>query len=130
MKFSARNYAEALYEVLAVTPDAEVVIERFVQVLARNRHLGRLKAVVAEFEKVYNRHNHTVRADITVARPIDETEKNHIASALKKATGQSVEIHTAVDPGIIGGVIIRLDDTLIDGSLKNQLTHLYTQLTS
>jgi F-type H+-transporting ATPase subunit delta len=69
-----------------------------------------------------------VVADVTTAKPIDKATEAAIKLQLSKLVGKQVEIRTHVDETIIGGIIARIGDQLIDGSVSNQLRRLRTQL--
>ena len=67
-------------------------------------------------------------AVVTTAVAVDETEKNKITSQLEKITGKKVTVKLQVNPNIIGGMVARIEDTLIDGSVRNRLDLLRRDL--
>jgi F-type H+-transporting ATPase subunit delta len=69
-----------------------------------------------------------VVADVTTAIPLDSRSESSIKQRLSAAFGKQVEIRTHVDESIIGGVIARVGDQLIDGSVSSQLKRLRTRL--
>lgn len=69
-----------------------------------------------------------VVADVTTAVAIDKEAEQAIKQRLSSIVGKQVEIRTRVDPNIIGGIVARIGDTLIDGSVSNQLKRLRTRL--
>jgi F-type H+-transporting ATPase subunit delta len=69
-----------------------------------------------------------VVADVTTAGPIDRATEAAIKQRLSGLVGKQVEIRTHVDESIIGGIIARVGDQLIDGSVSNQLRRLRTRL--
>ncbi len=71
-----------------------------------------------------------VVADVTTAAPIDKAAETAIKAQLSKIVGKQVDIRTHVDESIIGGVVARVGDQLIDGSVSNQLRRLRTRLES
>jgi F-type H+-transporting ATPase subunit delta len=71
-----------------------------------------------------------VTADVTTATPIDKDAEAAIKARLSKLIGKQVEIRTHVDESLIGGVVARVGDQLIDGSVSNQLRRLRTRLES
>lgn len=81
-----------------------------------------------EFIKLVNQIKGVEIAQVTTAIPIDEAEKNYIRDRLAAITGKQIQIETQVDPDIIGGVVARIGDTLIDGSVRNRLQALRKQL--
>ena len=69
-----------------------------------------------------------VVAEVTTAIPIDKQAEAAIQQRLSTLVGKQVEIRAEVDPAIIGGVVARIGDQLIDGSVSNQLRRLRDRL--
>jgi F-type H+-transporting ATPase subunit delta len=67
---------------------------------------------------------------VTVARPISDSEGQDIALRLGQALDKKVDIQVQVDPSILGGIVLRLGDRLIDASVKGRLDRLRAQLAS
>ena len=66
---------------------------------------------------------------VVSATALDERQQARLAGALKTRLNREVRLECAVDPGLIGGAIVRSGDLLIDGSLKGKLERLATELT-
>jgi F-type H+-transporting ATPase subunit delta len=69
-------------------------------------------------------------AEVRSAVPLDDKQREELAAALSKATGKEVEIKVLVDPSIIGGIVAKIGDTVIDGSIKHRLDLLREQVTA
>ena len=67
-------------------------------------------------------------AEVTTAAPMDEQQANGVRQALERNTGKSILMHTKVQPEILGGVIARVGDQVIDGSIRHRLAALKQQL--
>ena len=65
-----------------------------------------------------------VKASVTTARPLDAGQLDQLSQALARRTGASVTLDTEVDPELIGGIVVRIGDLLLDGSLRTQLNSL------
>lgn len=92
---------------------------------------GRLQAVqdiVAEFHRLENQLLGIEVAEVTTAVPLDEREATAIAEHLASITGKKITLKQRVDPEIIGGIVARVGDRLIDGSVASQLGALRRQL--
>ena len=63
-------------------------------------------------------------AEVTTAAPMDEQQLNGVKQALERNTGKSILMHTKVQPEILGGVIARVGDQVIDGSIRLRLAAL------
>lgn len=63
----------------------------------------------------------SVVAEVRSAVPLDEDRRKKLADALSNATGKNVEVKVLVDPSVIGGIVTKIGDTVIDGSIKRRL---------
>ncbi|MDQ4095388.1 MAG: ATP synthase F1 subunit delta [Actinomycetota bacterium] len=70
----------------------------------------------------------SVVAEVRSAVPLDDNQQRELAGALSKATGKKVEVKALVDPSIIGGVVAKVGDTVIDGSVRRRLEQLKEQV--
>jgi len=81
-----------------------------------------------EYEGLLNEHKGIKHALVTTAVPVDEAEKLKISNQLEKITGKKVSVKLQVNPSILGGIIARIEDTQIDGSIRNKLDLLKKDL--
>lgn len=87
-----------------------------------------LPAIVDGFvEKAAAERSHEV-AEVRSALPLDDAQRERLAAALNAATGKHVEIKVIIDPEVLGGLITRIGDTVIDGSVRSRLEQLKEQL--
>lgn len=93
----------------------------FLKVISRKGRFDCLPAIVHEARRLYNEEAGVVEALVTSAEPLDSDLQNQIASKLESALGKKVNLTMAVDPAMLGGLRIRVGDTVFDGSLKSQL---------
>lgn len=92
---------------------------------------GRLQIVQQirqEFEKLVNEQRGIEVAEVTTAVPLGDEEAAAVARRLESLTGKKIVLRQNVDAGIIGGVIARVGDKLVDGSLRGRLERLRHQL--
>ncbi len=126
MKYSTRQYAQALYEALHATADAdhEKILDKFVALLQENGDLGKF----TEIEQAFVEHEKTAKgikiAEVTTARKMPASEEEKLVRELNDYLGEKVELKKKVDEGILGGVIIQIEDKLIDGSVRRNLQDL------
>jgi F-type H+-transporting ATPase subunit delta len=98
-------------------------------VLLVTRHRSRFAGAIAnEYTRLWNDLRGVAIAEVTTAVPVDAEQENAIVARLSTMTGKKITIHSKVDPTIIGGVIARIGDTLIDGSVKSRLDALRKSL--
>jgi F-type H+-transporting ATPase subunit delta len=67
-------------------------------------------------------------AAVTTADPLNEAEQDLVREKMEEITGQQIELDLEIDPEIIGGIIIRVGDQVIDGSVRNKLEKMRTRL--
>jgi F-type H+-transporting ATPase subunit delta len=103
---------------------------RFLQQLVRNRRQGFIGQVAAEFETLLDASQGIVHASVTVARPTEGAEREAIAARLSQLVGKTVVPHLAVDPAILGGVVVRIGDTVMDGSVRRKLARLRRRMSA
>jgi F-type H+-transporting ATPase subunit delta len=65
-----------------------------------------------------------VLAEVRSAVPLDADQERRLADALRKATGQEIEVNVVVDPSVMGGLITQIGDQIIDGSVRSRLQQL------
>jgi F-type H+-transporting ATPase subunit delta len=65
-------------------------------------------------------------AEVRSAVPLTDDQKQRLAAALEAATGKKVELKVIIDPGVLGGIVAQVGDTVIDGSVKSRLQQLQT----
>ncbi len=128
MKLTTQNYAQALYDAISETSpkDQDKVLDNFVKILAENGDLAKYEEIEAEFKNIEREAKGIKQVDVTFAHDLESNSK--IMDQLNKVVEGKVEFKTTVDESIIGGVVVRVDDTLIDGSVKTQLENLNKSL--
>jgi len=84
--------------------------------------------IARELEQLVLNYKNQAMAEVTTATKIDGAQKDLIKQALERRTGKSIILQTRVQPAILGGVIARVGDQLIDGSIRYRLSSLRQQL--
>ena len=105
----------------------DVAPEAFLRFLAAVVKRGRqalLPVIQREHAELVDAKYNRLHAGVTLAREPDERLKAAVAAKLSEVTGKEVIPHFRVDPAILGGVILRMDDRLIDGSLRRRMARL------
>lgn len=101
-----------------------VNVVSFVKLLCEKGYLHLFEQCYDEFRKLYLDFTGTVRARVTSAVELTDSEKIKVQEKLYTLTGQSAMIRYTVDPKILGGIIIETDDRIIDGSVRRRLKEL------
>lgn len=93
----------------------------FLKVMAENGRLDLISQIADSYEVMRAEQEGSIEAQVISAFAVNATQKKNIAAALKKKFGREVTIKTETDKSIIGGIIVRAGDIVIDGSVKTQL---------
>jgi F-type H+-transporting ATPase subunit delta len=109
-------------------PGLEQLPRNFAYVLVANGRASAIGAIVAEYERLVREHQGIAIAEVTTAVPLDDAESRSVARQLEALVGKRIVLERRVDPSILGGVVARIGDHLIDGSLAGQLAALRDQL--
>lgn len=100
----------------------------FLKVVVDKRRQRLLEEIDREFRAILDEHLGRVHAQVTLAREPDERTEREIATHLTQVLGKTVIPHLRVDPQILGGIIVRYGDRLLDGSLRRRLVSLRRRL--
>ncbi|HET6281334.1 MAG TPA: ATP synthase F1 subunit delta, partial [Polyangia bacterium] len=109
-----------------LAPTTEV--QRFVLLLLDRRRITALPAIARAFGELVDQHAGRVRAAVVSAQPLGPGELDRIRRSLERRTGKTVVIEPSVDPTLIGGVVARVGDLVLDGSVRTQLALLREKL--
>ena len=98
--------------------------KNFLGVLAANRRLALLPAVIRDFAALNADRKGEVTATVTAAHALTEAQRQALAAKLKAGIGRDVALDVTVDPSILGGLVVRVGSRMIDSSLKTRLDML------
>jgi F-type H+-transporting ATPase subunit delta len=102
----------------------------FLKVLARHGRFSAVRAVRQAARRIFNELRGILEVYVTTAESIDSATHKLVVEKLKAALGREIDLTTTVNPDLLGGVQIRVGDTVYDGSLANQLARLRKELVS
>jgi F-type H+-transporting ATPase subunit delta len=97
---------------------------RFLQTLVRKRRQMLIPQIATEYDKLLDIHEGRLHANVTVAREASTADATRIAEQLSRVMGKNVVPHMNVNPAILGGVVVRIGDTVMDGSVRRRLARL------
>lgn len=118
--------AEVLQEVAGVNvPEGGA---NFLRLLADNGRLSALPAVAEEFARLEEKTEATAEVVIETALALREDGSKRLVAALGRHLGRELEARFEVNPGIIGGIVVRIGDEVIDASLATRLARLADQM--
>ena len=128
-----RNPARPLVERVALVdgmlggrvPDP---IRKLVGLLIANGKIERLSTVAAEYHRLLNQERGVVEALATAASPLSKAETDALERKVADMTGRTVDLRVEVDEALIGGLTVRVGDTLYDASVRGRLERLRERL--
>lgn len=112
----------------ALTGKVQAPTLAFLGLLVDKRRIGILPEIEAEFRRLVREQNRVASATAVSATPLTPDQLAALEKSLEARTGKDIELTTEVDPSLIGGVLIRLGDTILDGSVRGNLDRLREQL--
>jgi F-type H+-transporting ATPase subunit delta len=123
---SPKIEASAKKRVLAEALGSSVspLFVNFLKVMIDKRRQNIVPQVASEYAVMLDEHMGRLNAQVTLAREPDEREEEDIAARLTELLGRSVVPHIRVDPNILGGIVVRYGDRVMDGSLRRRLLGL------
>ncbi|OJY70009.1 MAG: ATP synthase F1 subunit delta [Sphingobium sp. 66-54] len=119
-----RDAAARAIEAVAGTLGLDSLTSRTLGVLAQNRRLAQIPAVIRAFDTLLSAHKGETRAEITSAFPLTRTQQTALARQLKARIGRDMALDLAVDPAIMGGLIVKMGSQMIDSSIRTRLNKL------
>lgn len=119
-----REAAARAIEAVAGKLGLDSLTSRTLGVLAQNRRLAQIPAVIRAFDTLLSAHKGETRAEVTSAFPLTRTQQTALARQLKARTGRDMALDLAVDPAIMGGLIVKMGSQMIDSSIRTRLNKL------
>lgn len=104
--------------------------QNFIQLLAENKRLPVLPEISALFDRLKAEQQKSVQINVTSAFKLTKEQQTKLAQAIGKKLDREVEISADVDKALIGGVVIRTEDLVIDGSVRGKLQKLAEAMNS
>jgi F-type H+-transporting ATPase subunit delta len=123
--------AEAKRRIIAqVCAGADEIVPKALIVLLENGRFTLIVDLEQAYVERYEREQRELSITVTTAIEIDDAKAADLGKRLEAATGQRVTIERRVDPAILGGIILRMRDRLVDASIRTQLDELRRSLRS
>lgn len=109
-------------------PRVHPLVVEFFRLLMKKKRTFNLRDVVEEFERLVEDHQGVVRARVTSAVPLTDEETRRLVAELEGALHKKVRVVQTVEPGILGGLVVRVGDRIADKSIRSMLDRLREQL--
>jgi F-type H+-transporting ATPase subunit delta len=120
----SREEAGKAFAALAPQLQVDPITANFLGDLARNGRKNALRPVIRAFRRLAAEHRGETTAEIVTARPLNDDQVAALQSQLRARAGRDVTIDAAVDPAILGGIVVKLGSQRIDASVRTKLNRL------
>ena len=109
--------------------DVDVLVRNTVNLMTVNRDIAKFAEMFRVFSEMADEHHGIARAEVVTAVPLDDDRRARLAAGLAELVGRNeVEITASVDSSIIGGVVAKIGDHLVDGSARTRLQAMRNKL--
>jgi F-type H+-transporting ATPase subunit delta len=125
--FSTTEKAEGLGRLLE---GVDPVVENFLKLLIENHRMPVIFRTRREYDELWEQENQLLPVTVTSAVALDEATVRSIGDAIGRQTGQQVELTANVDPDVLGGLIVRVGNSILDASIRNRLENLRRSVAS
>jgi F-type H+-transporting ATPase subunit delta len=123
-----REVKHHVIEQLIARLGASRIIRNFLFVIVDNQRFHLLPEIVESFQQIIRDRQGVAEAQVATAVALNDGQKNLLVRTLEGLSGKKIQAVYSLDPGLLGGVHVRIGDTIYDGSLKNRLNQLRVRL--
>jgi F-type H+-transporting ATPase subunit delta len=119
---------KAILKDLAQAAGMDPLVRDTLLLVADRGRMSSLPEIIESYEALAEQRSGRVRAEVVTATEMPEAYFEELRKTLERVTGKQVTLAKKVDPSILGGVVARVGDQIFDGSTKNRLDELKTEL--
>jgi F-type H+-transporting ATPase subunit delta len=119
--FSIKEKQEALGRAL---DGADQVLLNFLSLLIENHRMPVIFRIRQEYERLWDEENRTLAVEITSAIELDQATTESLGKTIGERAGRKVTLAARVDPDILGGIVVRVGNSILDASIRNRLEQL------
>ena len=123
-----REAKHEVIEKIAARIGAGKIIRNFLFVVADHQRTHILPEIVASFQDVIRQRQGIAEAEISSAIELSAAQKKRFAQTLERLTGKKIEAKYSLDPALLGGAVVRVGDTVYDGSVRSSLHEMRARL--
>jgi F-type H+-transporting ATPase subunit delta len=123
-----RSAKHGVIEKLIARLGASKILRNFLFLIADHQRTHVLPAIISTFQEVVRQRQGIAEAEISSAVELSAAQKAEFAVTLERLTGKRVETKYSLEPALLGGAVVRIGDTIYDGSLRNRLKELRARL--
>jgi len=125
-----REVKHGVIEKLAARMGASKIIRNFLFVMVDNQRTSLLPDILAAFQEAIRRRQGVAEAEVSSSAHLNEAQKAQLLQTLERLTGKKIQAKYALEPELLGGAVVRIGDTIYDGSLRSRLNEMRARLTA
>jgi F-type H+-transporting ATPase subunit delta len=103
---------------------ADEILLNFLKVLIENHRMPVIFRIRQEYQRLWDEENRTLPVEVTSAIALDRATTENLATMIGERAKRKVTLATRVDPDILGGIIVRVGNSILDASIRNRLEQL------
>ena len=126
----SREAKHGVIEKLVARIGASHILRNFLFVIVDNQRTHLLPEIAVSFEEVLRQRQGIAEAEVSSAVALNDKQKAALLRNLESVTGKKIQANYSLDPALLGGAVVRIGDTIYDGSVRNQLNRLRARLTA
>ena len=107
---------------------AEPIFLNFLELLLENHRMPAIFRIRREYDRLWEHYNRRLPVSVTSAVELDEETVRHIGDRIAEQTGRTIELSSSVEPDILGGIVVRVGNQVLDASIRNRLDTLRKQV--
>jgi F-type H+-transporting ATPase subunit delta len=123
--FSTKEKEEGLDRLLV---DADESFVNFVKLLIENHRTPVIFRIRREYERLWDEENRVLPVEITSAIALDEATTEHLGRTIGEQAGRKIQLAARVNPDILGGIVVRVGNSILDASIRTRLEQLRRQV--
>ena len=109
---------------VAETAELSQLTRDFLAVVARNRRLFAVPAMIEAYLAKLAARRGEITAEVTAAQPLTDAQNNALTEQLRRVVGGRVAVDLRIDPSLIGGMVVKIGSRMVDGSLRSKLQRM------
>lgn len=111
-----------------VVTDADPALANFLELMVENHRMPAIFRVRRELDRLWEEENKLLPVQITSAVVLDPAQVERIGREIGEQTGRKVQLTSSVDPDVLGGIVLRVGNSILDASIRTRLDNLRKQV--
>ncbi len=123
-----RTAKHGVIEKLVARLGASRIVRNFLFVIVDNQRTHLVPEILQSFEDVLRQREGVAEAEVSSAAELTAAQKTQLQQTLERLTGRKIQAKYSLDPALLGGAVVRIGDTIYDGSVRNRLNQMRARL--